>query len=662
MNPKNLLPNASFELSLGQGLANNWGDLQNPLTLSLSLAGQLPTTEPQLAVVAQAPDGRQAVQVTLEGGVPVYLTSPAVAVEPGRVYVASVYARSDTPSAKLCLALWTRPIDRTLPPDDAPSDFMLLTGAWKRYGLTVTIGMHAKRAVVELQVIADAPGEVCFDAAQLEAATKATAFEARFPVEAALSAQDKPFHGGLHLLDEPLTIDLDFYNTTDRPCNDPLELAIFDMQDRLVATQPVDVAIAPGHTHHQITVDLDRVGEFRANCRRTDGAVIDVGDYFFTVHPVIGEQEQKILYSVDGKIHELAAERMTLPWTNRRDWYAEPAQQLTVCDDGSIYVFAVDGVILRSTDGGRTWQSYEAGPGICNTAASPDEVEDDGLLRGAMSAVSVMPDGTFFSNVSDAEHDRMWIIRSEDRGLSWQPVSHIDTPGGGEQRGQVTRLADGTLAVLVAYALGEQFPCLIQAWLSHDGGKSWTAYPAAPGGEPFLCQRQSGSLLAVLRHSVPHGSQHLDLFADGNNHRRLWQRASGNPKLATYRKNLVMIDSDDDGRTWHGAREVTHGFDEMHGMLLELPDERIALIYVHRMPYTHGGERARISRDGGHTWSSELYYLNTSPAYPGYSANCVLPEHLADGKPGMILSIIGQRAMTGHEAKMFAVRWHPLGV
>ena len=167
-----------------------------------------------------------------------------------------------------------------------------------------------------------------------------------------------------------------------------------------------------------------------------------------------------------------------------------------------------------------------------------------------------------------------------------------------------------------------------------------------------------------------------------------------------------MADSDDGGITWKNPRAVTHLLDEMHGSAVQLPDGRIVLMYVHRLPALHGGERAKVSRDGGNTWEEELYYLNTVGApnweevltalknadggvftfeesrrrsfpaegqtlkgmwyindhvsKPGYSASCVLPPELADGKPGMILSIVGERKGKDLPARMQAIRWRPL--
>ena len=55
-----------------------------------------------------------------------------------------------------------------------------------------------------------------------------------------------------------------------------------------------------------------------------------------------------------------------------------------------------------------------------------------------------------------------------------------------------------------------------------------------------------------------------------------------------------------------------------------------------------------------------MWYINDHVSKPGYSASCVLPPELADGKPGMILSIVGERKGKDLPARMQAIRWRPL--
>ena len=136
-------------------------------------------------------------------------------------------------------------------------------------------------------------------------------------------------------------------------------------------------------------------------------------------------------------------------------------------------------------------------------------------------------------------------------------------------------------------------------------------------------------------------------------------------KLSSVEKNVLLADSDDGGVTWSNVRAGSTGLGEMHGSAVELPDGRLVLMHVHRVPWLHGGERARVSRDGGNTWDKETYYLSTVLTYPEYSTNCVLPPELADGKPGMILTVLGDRPRSVGVSLdagqgLQAVRWRPL--
>ena len=115
---------------------------------------------------------------------------------------------------------------------------------------------------------------------------------------------------------------------------------------------------------------------------------------------------------------------------------------------------------------------------------------------------------------------------------------------------------------------------------------------------------------------------------------RLWMMQYGQTGMldviGSVVKNVVLADSDDGGVTWTNVRAATTGLGEMHGSAVELPDGRIVLMHIHRVPWLHGGVRARVSSDGGNTWDPETYYLSTVETYPEYSTDCVLPPELAD--------------------------------
>ncbi|MDP6438291.1 MAG: hypothetical protein QGH74_01520, partial [Candidatus Brocadiia bacterium] len=89
---RNLLPNASFELSFGEQIPTNWGDLQNVLTLKLTATGQGPEKPPGIERQAQTVDGEHVAAIPLERidkGSVGHLTSPAVPIKQGRAYTLS---------------------------------------------------------------------------------------------------------------------------------------------------------------------------------------------------------------------------------------------------------------------------------------------------------------------------------------------------------------------------------------------------------------------------------------------------------------------------------------------------------------------------------------------------------------------------------------------
>ena len=59
----------------------------------------------------------------------------------------------------------------------------------------------------------------------------------------------------------------------------------------------------------------------------------------------------------------------------------------------------------------------------------------------------------------------------------------------------------------------------------------------------------------------------------------------------------------------------------MHDGAVQLPDERVAVIYIHRGSTHRGGQRVKVSSDESKTWHEELYFLTACPSYPGYSGS-----------------------------------------
>jgi len=318
--PKNLLPNASFEMDFGTTLCTNWGDLQNELSLPLSLTGQQERTPPRIEARADAVDGEHVARLELDprsdGGTLGHLTSPVVHVKPGQVYTLSVYARSDEPSAQLELGLWTCPLDFRQQPSMV-SQPRQLSADWQQYSFTLVTNELENRALADLRVHAERPGVAHFDAVQLEEGPQVTGFETRWPVEVALRS-GRPHN--LHMAGEPFALILTTYNSTDEPVDKHVEITISNIPEGIqVFEYAVSEPLAPGRREAPLPLDFSLVGAFRARIYDYGGRQTAVDDHLFSVHPVIERDFQGILYSRHNELQEpLAAERIWLPWKNKK--------------------------------------------------------------------------------------------------------------------------------------------------------------------------------------------------------------------------------------------------------------------------------------------------------------------------------------------------------
>lgn len=200
----------------------------NPLTLKLPVTEQVPKVEPVIEEVADAPEGSRAVAISVSENQPGHLISPVVPMKFGQAYSLSVYARSDVPDAKLRLRVWNRPMDWRETPD-AQSEPMALSDQWQRYELTFNVASYFHRGAVDLVAEGQTEGKVWVDAVQLEeGGPQPTPFQTRYPVEVLLTA-DTPFSGMLHLMGEPLELNLASYTSGEQQLGDlTIRIETFD--------------------------------------------------------------------------------------------------------------------------------------------------------------------------------------------------------------------------------------------------------------------------------------------------------------------------------------------------------------------------------------------------------------------------------------------------
>ena len=267
---RNLLPNASFELDFGDTVPTNWGDTQNELALQLHLdlnpdqigTTQVPQVPPRSTAMDETVDGDRAARVETEAALNPdemadsssaavgHLLSPMVGVTPCTPYTISVYARSDDPSAKLEIGLWTHPVDFTQSPDSL-SYAMPLSTEWQRFTFTCCTDELEDRAVVDCRITADKAGAVVwFDAAQMEQGSQVTEFNTRRGVEAAVagcpdarSSQGRRDSSLIHLNDGPLKLSLTTYNRAAEAVNEPITLEVQRACRRSVLSSPIRLLI-----------------------------------------------------------------------------------------------------------------------------------------------------------------------------------------------------------------------------------------------------------------------------------------------------------------------------------------------------------------------------------------------------------------------------------
>ena len=235
----------------------------------------------------------------------------------------------------------------------------------------------------------------------------------------------------------------------------------------------------------------------------------------FTVHPVMrcgfgyaevepeGTDFQGILYSREGRIHELPAERIRLP-----RYASEGSWNFSVTDNNTIYLRTATTAgetaseVMRSGDGGRTWD-------VVNVTRPVQSVLRDGTLLTTHIA-----SGT--DQQWPTEDGRLVLYSSNDEGQTWQAAGGpgplpADPP---PQAGTVTQLRDGTLVWPIGIAVpGTNH--VTYAFRSTDGGRNWSeGYPICPTGEPSLIELASGRLLAVIRNNLPPRPDNWPVFLE----------------------------------------------------------------------------------------------------------------------------------------------------
>ncbi|MDA0990707.1 MAG: sialidase family protein [Verrucomicrobia bacterium] len=266
---------------------------------------------------------------------------------------------------------------------------------------------------------------------------------------------------------------------------------------------------------------------------------------------------------------------------------------------------------------------YAARPGFRDSFAPPMQRQLDETLAQ-------------WSDVRVDEQLGSWVMTSPDAGSSWgRPVRvPVSAPHG------PTRLSDGSLLYLgkAKYETDNLRSGDIAAYASHDHGASWTwvgVVPPGPGTsssghhEPHVVALPNGRLIGATRAE----------FFDADE--RAIAEAAGNIHFSVH-----LTISDDRGRTWSPTRSLTYG--SPPHLFITRAGALICTYGYRKKPF---GQRAKISHDGGESWSEEYVLRDDGLSYDlGYPAT----TELADGT---LFTVYYQQAAAGEPCALLWTKW-----
>jgi len=259
---------------------------------------------------------------------------------------------------------------------------------------------------------------------------------------------------------------------------------------------------------------------------------------------------------------------------------------------------------IRSTDNGRTWTRK-----VLVDSPLDDRNPAVGQLADGTVLMSYHIAGTADQKAGEPEkkgpaiRDGLYIVRSHDRGVTWdKPIkSEVPLEFGASGYGKIVQLSDGTALMAVYYLKGFPWDHISYVYRSTDGGRKWgdPSKIASDFDETALAVMPKDRLIAVLRSKVG--------------------------------AHLCTSFSEDKGRTWSAPQQITR--DKEHPAdVIVLKDGRLLLSYGERnKPY---GIRARLSSDQGRTWGRETFIL----AADCLTGDCGYPSS-AEVAPGKIVTL-----------------------
>ena len=200
-----------------------------------------------------------------------------------------------------------------------------------------------------------------------------------------------------------------------------------------------------------------------------------------------------------------------------------------------------DGVLLSSSDGGRSWQT---------SVALPQTSHSDGCNGLDAEGLHGAGDGALFAFCARQKN----LYRSTDRGAHWQPVTTPDI--GGVLQAQFVSASTGWLTLCAGLINRSSGRCFEQLVATTDGGRSWVPQGALPSETRMhWADAQLGvrvGIDGVIWRSADGGATWIQAQTDGSSGAPdVVLLSARGPSFIIPRYAGDALRSDDAGRTWH---------------------------------------------------------------------------------------------------------------